>query len=114
MIKTFFAFLLVVALVLALVAMVVLALFLWSSLKQPPAHALIVEKYYVCQTHQALHGGIFGKGPTKRFFPPDGRQWCWRWEWKEIGKEEFKLLASKWYGADWNKEGDWWRSVQSH
>lgn len=102
----------VIAVVIAVMITVLLALLWWTSLKQPPAHALIIEKYYVCQTHKGLHGGIFGKGPTKKFFPSSAREWCWRWEWEEVTAEEFKKLASEWYGVNWSEESDWWRPIE--
>ena len=80
----------------------------WQSLTQPPSFALIVEKYYVCHERRALHGGIFGKGPRKVMFPEGARPWCWRSEWKEIDKAEFRRLATEWHGVDWTREGDWW------
>lgn len=101
------------SLVIVALIFIVLAVLLggawWLSLKQPPAFALITEKYYVCPQHRALHGGIFGKGPTKIFFPDQARQWCWRSEWQEIGKSEFRSLATQWYNVDWKNEGDWWQ-----
>lgn len=80
----------------------------WLGRKQPPAHALIVEKYYACPHRRALHGGIFGKGPSKVLFPPDAPQWCWRDDWQEVSREEFKRLATQWHGVDWSSEGEWW------
>lgn len=104
----------IVTLVLVVVAVIVLAIAalvagIWGqSLRQPPAFALIVEKYYACPQRKALHGGIFGKGPTKILFPEGERQWCWRGEWKEIDRAEFRRLATQWHGVDWSREGEWW------
>ena len=92
-----------------LLTLTLLMLYLgWGALKQPPAHGLIIEKYYVCPSKKALHGGIFGKGPSKQFFASGRPAWCWRWEWKEIERAEFLRLASKWYAVDWDAEGEWW------
>ncbi|WP_374012510.1 hypothetical protein [Pseudoxanthomonas koreensis] len=103
--------LIVVLAVIAVVAVAIAGLFAnvwWQARKQPPAFALIVEKYYACPDQRALHGGIFGKGPTKVLFPAGARQWCWRDEWKEIDRAEFRRLASQWHGVDWSQEGEWW------
>lgn len=81
-----------------------------QSLRQPPAFALIVEKYYACPERKALHGGIFGKGPTRILFPEGERQWCWRSEWQEIDRAEFKRLATLWHGVDWSRECEWWNA----
>lgn len=91
---------------------IIIALFVgylwWNTLKQPPAYTQIVEKYYVCKKHRILHGGIFGKGPTRKYFKSNGREWCWKWEWEEIDRKTFKGLATDWYGVDWSKEVPYW------
>lgn len=108
MFKTFVTVVLVLA-GLAVLAVAALAFSVWGqSLRQPPAFALIVEKYYACPERRALHGGIFGKGPTKILFPQGERQWCWRSEWQEIDRAEFRRLATDWHGVDWSREGQWW------
>lgn len=101
----------VVLVVIGVVVLALAALFasVWrQSLRQPPAFAMIVEKYYACPERKALHGGIFGKGPTRILFRERGRQWCWRSEWKEIDRVEFRRLATQWHGVDWSREGEWW------
>lgn len=108
MVKALLAAVLIGVSGLVIAAAVLFGMLWWQSLRQPPAFALITEKYYVCRDHHALHGGIFGKGPTKRFFPPMSRQWCWRWEWEEVGRDEFKQLATAWHRVDWSHEGHWW------
>lgn|SRR5690554_6845927 len=110
MIKTLGTIVLIVVAVIIITAAILIFTVWWVSLRQPPAYALIIEKYYVCPNHKALYGGIFGKGPTKRFFPDKSRQWCWRWEWNEVSAAEFKSLATQWYGVDWSSEADWWRT----
>lgn len=85
-------------------------LLLWFyliSVRQPPAYAMIVEKYYVCYEYRILHGGIFGKGPTRKF--AGEKTWCWRKHWQEIDKHTFKQLAVQWYGVNWETRGDWWQ-----
>lgn len=82
----------------------------WQSRKQPPAHGLIIEKYYVCNKNRILHGGIFGKGPTRKFSEDNEKSWCWRSEWEEISREKFKELATEWYGVDWSKETPYWKN----
>lgn|SRR5690606_12619685 len=112
MIKTVITVMLVAILVTVILLAAFIAKAWWVSLKQPPAYVTISVKYYVCRNKKALHGGIFGKGPTKRLFPENARQWCWRWEWEEIGAEQFKRLATEWYGINWSEEPDWWRSTE--
>lgn len=103
-----------VTITIVVVAIVVLAIAallasVWAqSLRQPPAFAMIIEKYYACPERKALHGGIFGKGPTRILFAEGERQWCWRGEWREIDRAEFRRLATQWHGVDWSREGDWW------
>ncbi len=80
----------------------------WGSLKQPPAYALIIEKYYVCRKHKMLYGGIFGKGPTRKYSKNGGKTWCWRSEWEEIDRKTFKKLATEWYGINWAEETPYW------
>ena len=82
-------------LVILVILILVIAYIWWDALKQPPAHALIIEKYYVCREHEILHGGIFGKGPTKKFSKSNRKTWCWRSEWEEIDRKTFKNLVKK-------------------
>ena len=82
----------------------------YQSRKHPPAYGLIVEKYYVCEAHKNLEGGIFGKGPIMKFTGKGKRNWCWREEWKEIDRKEFKILASEWYGKNWSEDIDFWQN----
>jgi hypothetical protein len=53
-----------------------------------------------------LEGGIYGKGPFKKFGLSSSS--CWRSEWVEITREEFKKLATEWYGYDWSNEIPYW------
>ncbi len=78
----------------------------WIGLKHPPSYGLIEQKYYVCRVQKALNGGIFGKGPLKAYYKD--QEWCWRKDWEEIERDEFKALATKWYGVDWSVEIDYW------
>ncbi len=98
-----------------IIVLVILTIFLlffsylwWTSLKQPPAHALIIEKYYVCREHKILQGGIFGKGPIRKFTKADSKTWCWRNDWEEIDRKTFKNLATEWYGINWAEEPPYW------
>ncbi len=108
MIQTLVTVVLVVIAGIVLAVAALLACIRAQSLRQPPAFAMIVEKYYACPERRALHGGIFGKGPTKILFPEGERQWCWRSEWKEVDQAEFRRLATQWHGVDWSREGEWW------
>ena len=67
----------------------------------PPA-ARAEEAYFVCASSRSLHGGIFGKGPIRRYGPRPGT--CTTSEWKRVGREEFKATATQWHGVDWAKE----------
>ena len=108
MLNTILVIALIILLIIALLFAVPVILLSWHSRKQPPAYALIIEKYYVCRRHRILEGGIFGKGPTEKFFDKDGKSWCWRNEWQEIDRDTFKKLATDWYGVDWSKKIPYW------
>ncbi|HED35086.1 MAG TPA: hypothetical protein ENJ08_12885 [Gammaproteobacteria bacterium] len=84
--------------------------YIWfTALKQPPSYGLIVEKYYVCREYKILYGGIFGKGPTRKFSNKSAKSWCWRSEWEEIDRKMFKKLAIEWYGIKWEEEAAYWQ-----
>ena len=99
----------VIALLILLIIILFFTFIWWQSLKQPPAFGLIVEKYYVCKEHRILEGGIFGKGPTRKFSKTNGKSWCSRNEWEEIDRKTFKKLATEWYGVDWSDEIPYWQ-----
>ena len=73
---------------------------------QPPPHGMIEQAYFRCDASRNLEGGIYGKGPTKRFGPKQPA--CASKEWVRISHSEFKRLASQWYGYDWSKEIPFW------
>lgn len=63
---------------------------------------MIEEAYFECPKTRSLQGGIFGKGPLRRFGPVTGG--CRAAEWKRISRVEFKAKAVGWYGVDWSRE----------
>lgn len=77
-----------------------------GPLSKSPAHGMIDQKYFKCVESKNLEGGIYGKGPFKKFGPTNTS--CWRSEWVEITREEFKKLATNWYGYDWSSEIPYW------
>jgi len=77
-----------------------------SLSKRPPAYGSIVEAFYVCEEKKLLVGGVWGKGPIRKFGLEDDS--CWRNEWKELNRNEFKELATKWYGKNWANETPYW------
>jgi len=108
---------LTIALIIILITILLFAipiiLLSWHSRKQPPAYGLIEHKYYVCRQHKILHGGIFGKGPIKKYYVNEEKSWCWRDEWEEIDRKTFKELATDWYGVNWSEEALWWQDDYS-
>ncbi len=79
--------------------------------RQPPGYGLIEQAYYVCYKHKLLYGGIFGKGPTRKFSGLGKQDWCYRDEWEKINKVTFEYLAIKWYSMDPEKDqwSEFWR-----
>jgi hypothetical protein len=87
----------------------ILAFFTWQwsiARKMPPSYGVIEQAYYVCRKCKLLEGGIFGKGPIRKFH--SNREWCWRSDWERISKQEFIELAQRWYQEDLRKESDFW------
>jgi len=82
----------------------VFALFFCASAAagEPPLHGMIDHAYFVCPSSRSLQGGIFGKGPTRRFGPQPGE--CAKTEWVKIPRAKFKELAVKWYGIVWKDD----------
>jgi hypothetical protein len=70
---------------------------------RPHSSYVVYEAYYKCESRKGLEGGIYGKGPMKRFGP----RYCN--DWSMIDKKEFMQLASEWYGVRWENEIEWWR-----
>jgi hypothetical protein len=73
---------------------------------EPPPHKMIELAYFKCEASRNIEGGIYGKGPFKRFGPEKSA--CSSSERVPIQHEEFKRLATEWYGYDWSKEIPWW------
>lgn len=73
---------------------------------EPPPHAMIELAYFKCEASRNLEGGIYGKGPFKRFGPE--RSSCSSSEWKRISRAEFKQLATEWHGQRWHNEIPFW------
>lgn len=72
-----------------------------------PEHKMIDLKFYKCEQSRNLEGGIYGKGPFKKFGPEKAK--CRKDEWVEIDKEEFKKLGTLWYAYDWSNEIPFWK-----
>ncbi len=77
---------------------------------EEPDHEMIDYKFFKCEKSRDLRGGIYGKGPFKRFGPDKSK--CKKTEWLEINREEFKSLATKWYNYDWSQEIPFWRATE--
>jgi hypothetical protein len=71
-----------------------------------PPHKMIERAYFKCEASKNLEGGIYGKGPFKRFGPEASA--CSNQDWVRISHEEFKALATQWYGVNWDNEIPWW------
>ena len=93
----------------AVLSFIAFILFLsFQSRKQPPSFGKYEEKYYVCRDQKLLEGGIFNKGPKKKFPENNNKLWCYQDEWEEIDKNTFKELASDWYGVNWEDDIPFW------
>jgi hypothetical protein len=68
---------------------------------RPPA-LLAEEAYFECPASRSLQGGVFGKGPVRRFGPSPAT--CSGNGWQRITREDFKAKATRWYGKDWEAE----------
>jgi hypothetical protein len=77
---------------------------------EEPDHKMIDYRFFKCEKSRDLRGGIYGKGPFKRFGADKSK--CKNTEWIEINQEEFKSLATEWYGYDWSKEIPFWRDTK--
>jgi len=73
---------------------------------EDPPHSMIELAYFKCEASKNLEGGIYGKGPFKRFGPEESA--CSKEDWVRISHEEFKTLATQWYGVNWDNEIPWW------
>jgi hypothetical protein len=83
-----------------------------SGKHQPPPHGMIDHAYFKCEASRNLEGGIYGKGPFKRFGPEHSA--CSALEWTRISRPEFKQLATEWYGQRWENEIPFWSCAEPH
>lgn len=60
----------------------------------------IAHEYHVCDKCGSLDGGVYGKGPHKRF-RTDAGGWCAH-DWRPIDRAEFKQQAAERFGVDWS------------
>lgn len=69
---------------------------------EAPSHKMIEQAFSKCEASRSLEGGIYGKGPFKRFGPKESL--CSENEWIRITQKEFKRLAIQWHGYDWSND----------
>ena len=69
---------------------------------EAPPHKMIEQAFFKCEASKTLEGGIYGKGPFRRFGPKESL--CSENEWVKINQKEFKLLAKQWHSYDWSNE----------
>lgn len=86
-----------------LVSLLIETIYLHAS---EPEHALMDHRYWACEQSKSLEGGIYGKGPFKKFGPTGV---CSQEEWRAVSQEEFRRLASEWYRFDWSEEIPFWQ-----
>lgn len=67
-----------------------------------PQHKMIERAFFKCEASKSLEGGIYGKGPFKRFGPKESL--CSENEWARINQKEFTHLATQWHGYDWSND----------
>lgn len=70
--------------------------------RPPERDGYIVHAYHYCPKCGSLQGGIYEKGPFRKFPGPNKEQ-CVH-EWQEITREHFMEMATTEYGKDWSKE----------
>ena len=78
---------------------------------QPPKTKMIEEAFFSCSKCGSLRGGIFGKGPTKRFQAATASH-CVH-DWQRVSHDEFKVLATQRFGVEWSKEIPYWSQQTS-
>ncbi len=79
---------------------------------RPPEHKAIEMAFFKCEKCKSLEGGIYGKGPFKSLRSPQAKSCVHKWE--KIGKEEFRMLGTKWQGIDWTKEIPFWNTENTN
>ncbi|MCX6928758.1 MAG: hypothetical protein NT154_36930 [Verrucomicrobia bacterium] len=77
-----------------------------SRCDQPPKTKMIEQAFFSCSKCGSLRGGVFGKGPTKRFQAATASH-CVH-DWQPVSYDEFKALATQRFGVDWSKEIPYW------
>jgi len=77
-----------------------------SRYDQSPDTMMIEQAFFTCSKCGSLRGGVFGKGPTKRFQAATASR-CVH-DWQQVSKGEFQALASERFGVDWSKEIPYW------
>lgn len=82
-----------------------------SRYDQPPKTKMIEQAFFSCSKCGSLRGGVFGKGPTKRFQAATASH-CVH-DWQQVSYEEFKTLATQRFGVDWLKEIPYWSQQTS-
>ncbi|QDT43602.1 hypothetical protein Pan241w_37040 [Gimesia alba] len=94
--------------VLSVVVCVTLVSSCVSKLDRPPERdGYVVQAYHFCEKCESLQGGIYEKGPFKKF-SSDQRKECVH-EWQEISRDRFMQLAVDLHAVDWSKEpGHFW------
>lgn len=77
-----------------------------EAMCEEPEHKLVELNYHYCPLDNALRGGIWNKGPFKKFGPNPSL--CEKEEWELVSRLRFKELATKYYEVDWTKEINFW------
>jgi len=73
-----------------------------SRYDRPPKTEMIEQAFFVCPKCGSLRGGVFGKGPTKRFQTAIAPH-CVH-DWRRVSRDEFKGIAARRFDVDWSKE----------
>jgi hypothetical protein len=93
-----------------LIVGVALGLYLRVDRGPYPAFPPIAREYHACDKCGSLDGGVYGKGPHKRFRTGAGG-WCVH-DWRPIDRAEFKRQAAEKFGVDWSQEIPFWSEDQ--
>jgi len=76
-----------------------------------PPHMAVEEAYFECLASKSLQGGIFGKGPLRKFGPQPGT--CSEKQWQKVSREQFKIRATQWCGTNWERDIPFFKASNS-
>ncbi len=79
------------------------------TMDRRPSHGLVEQAYFLCYKCGNAEGGIYGKGPFRKF--GGSKPWKCLHKWKRVNREEFKAFVTAHFGIDWAKEIPFWSQI---